>query len=104
MSANAQSIESIISAPILSMTGGVSVNNISTFTYNDSLITNPFALYLTGNLNFSFFNVLNLPLSFAYTNQKFSKDISLPINRFSLSPSYKWVKLYAGYASMTFSP
>jgi hypothetical protein len=28
----------------------------------------------------------------------------LPFNRFSIAPSYKWVKVYAGYTSMQFSP
>ncbi|MDR0687395.1 MAG: outer membrane beta-barrel family protein [Prevotellaceae bacterium] len=30
--------------------------------------------------------------------------MSLPFNRFSIAPSYKWVKVYAGYTSMQFSP
>jgi hypothetical protein len=55
-------------------------------------------------LNFSFFGEVNLPLSFAYTNQQLTKNVSLPFNRFSIAPSYKWVKMYAGYTSMQFSP
>ncbi|MDR2556086.1 MAG: hypothetical protein LBC49_00030 [Bacteroidales bacterium] len=100
-----QDIEAVIKAPILGITGGVSANGILTFVPGDSLAPkNPFALFLSGNLNFSLFSVVNIPLSFAYTNQKFSKSASLPFNRFALSPSYKWAKVYAGYTSMSFSP
>jgi hypothetical protein len=95
----------MIKAPILNITGGVSANGIFTIVPNDSLARkNPFAFFLSGNLNFGLFGVVNVPLSFTYTNQKFSKSASLPFNRFALSPSYKWVKVYAGYTSMSFSP
>lgn len=104
ITAKAQDIESVINAPIVNTTGGISVNTISTFVPNDSAATNPFALFLSGNLNFSLFNVVNVPLTFAYSNQQLSGSASLPFNRFSLSPSYKWVKTYMGYTSMTFSP
>jgi hypothetical protein len=100
----AQDIETMLNAPILNTSGGISVNNISTFVPGDSAATNPFALFLSGNLNFSLFGTVNVPLSFAFTNQQLSKSVSLPFNRFSLSPSYKWVKVYAGYTSMSFSP
>ncbi|MDR0763026.1 MAG: hypothetical protein LBF01_00830 [Bacteroidales bacterium] len=100
-----QDIEAVIKAPILNITGGVSANGILTFVPGDSLTNkNPFTYFLSGNLNFSLFGVVNVPLSFTYTNQKFSKSASLPFNRFALSPSYKWVKVYAGYTSMSFSP
>ncbi|MDR1975165.1 MAG: hypothetical protein LBQ31_10940 [Bacteroidales bacterium] len=100
-----QDIEALIKAPILNITGGVAASGILTFIPDDTLAKkNPFALFLSGNLNFSLFGVVNVPLSFAYTNQKFSNSVSLPFNRFSISPSYKWVKLHAGYTSMNFSP
>ena len=104
VTAKSQDIEAIINAPILNVTGGVSVSNISTFVPNDSAATNPFALFLSGNVNFSLFGVVNVPLTFAYTNQQLSKNVSLPFNRFSLSPSYKWAKAHIGYTSMSFSP
>jgi hypothetical protein len=100
----AQDIEALAKAPLASATGGIAVSQISTITPGDSAATNPYALYLNGNLNLSFFGVINVPLSFAYTNQQLSKSVSLPFNRFALAPSYKWVKVYAGYTSMQFSP
>ncbi|GHV12452.1 hypothetical protein FACS1894162_8520 [Bacteroidia bacterium] len=101
----AQDIEALLNAPILTANGGISINQIATFTPGDSTATtDPYALFIGGNLNLSFFGVANVPLSFAYTNQQLSKNASLPFNRFSFSPSYKWVKTYIGYTSMQFSP
>jgi len=99
----AQNIEAITKAPILTMNGGISLSQIATFA-PDNPHLDPYALFLAGNLTFNAFGVLNVPLSFAYTNQQLSGNVSLPFNRFSVSPSYKWVKAHAGYISMIFSP
>jgi len=101
----AQDIEALIEAPVLTTSGGISMSQISTFTPGDSTVKdNPFALFLSGNLNFTLFGTVSVPLSFAYTNQQLAGSVSLPFNRFSIAPSYKWVKVYAGFASMQFSP
>ncbi|GAB6013130.1 porin family protein [Viscerimonas tarda] len=100
-----QDVEGALKSPVLTANGGISISQIATFTPLDSVgPPNPYALYVGGSLNFSLFGVVNVPLSFAYTNQQLSKNVSLPFNRFSLSPSYKWVKTYMGYTSMQFSP
>jgi hypothetical protein len=100
----AQDIEAIAKAPVLTLNGGLSLSQIATFTPGDTTAKDPYAMYLSGNLNLSFFGVVNIPLSFAYTNRQLSKEVSLPFNRLSIAPSYKWMKVYAGYASMQFSP
>ncbi|MDL2262683.1 hypothetical protein LJC11_04170 [Bacteroidales bacterium OttesenSCG-928-I21] len=99
----AQDIESIAKSPLITLNGGVSASLIATHA-PDNPSTDPYAVYLSGNLNFNAFGVFNIPLSFAYTNQQLSKSVSLPFNRFSIAPSYKWIKVYAGYTSMQFSP
>jgi hypothetical protein len=103
-SITAQDVEALLKAPITTINGGVSMNHIFTLTPGDSTKSNLYSMYLVGNLNLNFFGVVNIPLSFAYTNQQLSKNVSLPFNRFSIAPSYKWIKIYAGYASMQFSP
>ena len=101
----AQDLESIAKAPLLTTSGGISMSQITTLTPGDSTVNdNPYALFLSGNLNFTLYGTVSVPLSFAYTNQQLSKSVSLPFNRFSIAPSYKWVKVYAGYTSMQFSP
>ena len=101
----AQDLEAIAQAPIVATSGGISLGQIATLTPGDTTINeNPYSLYLAGNLNFNFLGVVSIPLSFAYTNRQLSKSVSLPFNRFSIAPSYKWIKVYAGYTSMQFSP
>jgi hypothetical protein len=100
----AQDIETLIKAPFAVVNGGVSLNQMVTFVPSDTMRQNPYSLFLAGNLNFNFFGEVNVPLSFSYSNSQLTKNASLPFNRFSISPSYKWVKVYAGYASMQFSP
>lgn len=102
--AMAQDVEAIAKAPLATMNGGLSLNQIVTVTPGDSAARNPYALYLAGNINFGFFGVVNIPLSFAYTNNQFNASGALPFNRFSITPSYKWIKAHAGYTSMQFSP
>lgn len=100
-----QDIESVIKAPILTNNGGISFSQIGNYIPGDTLNrVSPYTYYASGNLNFSLFSVVDMPVSFSYTNNKLNQEASLPFNRFSIAPSYKWIKLYAGYASMTFSP
>ncbi|GHT16878.1 hypothetical protein AGMMS4956_20040 [Bacteroidia bacterium] len=98
----AQDVEAVIKAPWVIANGGTAFNQIANFT--DGNVRSPYSYFLSGNLNFNFLGVVNVPLSIAYSNQQFSSGYSLPFNRFSLSPSYKWVKLHAGYTSLQFSP
>jgi len=101
----AQDVESIAKAPVLATSGGIAISQIVSLTPGDSIANdNPYALFLSGNLNFNLFGTVSVPLSFAYTNRQLTKSVSLPFNRFSIAPSYKWVKVYAGYTSMQFSP
>jgi hypothetical protein len=102
--AGAQDVEAIARAPVATMNGGLSLNQILTVTPGDSATKNPYAFYLAGNVRFNFFGVINIPLSFACTNNRFNASGALPFNRFSITPSYKWIKVHAGYASMHFSP
>lgn len=103
VNAFAQNIEAIAKAPILTMNGAISLSQIATFA-PDNPHLDPYALFLSGNLTFNAFGVVSVPLSFAYTNQQLSGNVSLPFNRFSVSPSYRWIKAHAGYISMSFSP
>jgi hypothetical protein len=60
---------------------------------------------LNGNLDVDLFGY-SVPLSFTYSNRGADYDYSLPIsfNRFRFNPHYKWVKLYLGQSSLSFSP
>ena len=99
-----QDIEEVMDAPIVATNGGISMSHISNFSPDSNSQLNPYSYYISGNLNTSFFGVVNVPVSFAYTNNQATGNVSQPFNRFSLSPSYKWITTHMGYSSMTFSP
>ncbi len=59
---------------------------------------------LSGSVNVSLYELLNIPISFNLNNYgaKFSYP-SLP-NRLSFHPSYKWIRAHIGDVSMSFNP
>lgn len=85
----------------LTVGGGLSFNN--TFYHgSDSLIKrDPYVYTLCGSINFNYAGI-SLPFSFALSNT--SSEYTQPFNRFQIAPQYKWVRLYLGSTSMTFSP
>ncbi len=99
VSLKAQNIENIVKTKPVTTTGGLNLNMQEDIIHDS---TNN-SYYLTGNLSSCFWGVFNVPVSFAYTNNNFTKNMALPFNRFSLNPSYKDFTLYAGYNSMIFS-
>lgn len=102
---NAQDIEEVINANPLVVNGGVSFNQIGNYSPQDTTGSiDPYSYFLSGNINANLYGVINLPFSFAFTNSEISHSLPQPFNRFSLSPSYKWITAHIGYASMNFSP
>jgi hypothetical protein len=82
-------------------TGGVSLSNIF-YNTNDTLARrDPYQFILTGNLNLNLFGY-EAPFSFTFTNSQ--KSYTQPFNRLSFNPQYKWIRLYVGNTSMSFSP
>ncbi|MDR0833936.1 MAG: hypothetical protein LBN93_07130 [Candidatus Symbiothrix sp.] len=85
------------------LTGGFSAN--STFNAGNEVSNrDPFAYYLNGNINLNIYGLVDLPFSFSLTNSTSSYQLPSTPNRFSITPSYKWIKGYFGDVSMTFSP
>jgi len=54
-----------------------------------------------GNLNMSFYETFELPLSFNYTQSGLNVD--KPFYQLGLSPRYKWLQLHLGHRNMFFS-
>ncbi len=99
-----QDIEEIIKAPIISTYGGFSLSQIGTHSTDTVQVTQPYAYYISANVNSKLYGVIDLPVSFSYTNNKSDYQTPNPFNHFSIVPSYKWIKTYMGYSSMEFSP
>jgi hypothetical protein len=99
-----QDVEQVVKAPMLVNNGGFNMSHIG--NYSPDSVTNPnsYSYYLSGNFNSTMFGVINLPFSFAYTNNQATANLPQPFNRFSLSPSYRWITSHIGYGNMSFSP
>ncbi len=95
-----QELSNIGKAPLLNINGGVSLNQTMNWDDIAGSHQQPYAYILSANLNFSIYG-WNIPLSALYSNKNWSYQ--QPFNQFSLNPSYKWIKLYVGYNSMSFS-
>ena len=74
------------------------------FSSQPSEARQSFTYQLTGSVNLSLYELLNIPLSFNLNN--YGANFSYPSlpNRLSLHPSYKWVKAHIGDVSMSFGP
>ena len=103
-SAPAQDLKQLTKADPISWSGGISWSNIFSWPKDTTRLTPTYSYYISGNLNITVLGVVSVPISFAYTNNKLSSTITYPFNRFSLSPSWRWVRLHIGYSQMTFSP
>jgi hypothetical protein len=97
----AQNLESIGKDDPFKVSGGLSLNQIGYFSNGIDSRRDPYSMYASGSLNFSFFG-WSVPLSFAYSNQNFSYQ--QPFNQYALHPTYKWITAHVGYSSMNFSP
>lgn len=100
----AQDIEQVFKASPLTINGGVSFSQIGNYSPDTNQTVDPYAYFLSGNINANIYGIVNLPFSFAYTNSEISSSLPQPFNRFSMSPSYKWITAHIGYNSMSFSP
>ncbi|MFZ6010922.1 MAG: hypothetical protein ACOYXT_11310 [Bacteroidota bacterium] len=96
-----QNIESIGKDKPLTISGGISTNQIFYAASGIDSRRDPYSYYFTGNLNFNLYG-WSVPLSFSLSNQNVS--FQQPFNQYSLHPTYKWLTGHFGYTSMTFSP
>ena len=87
----------------LKISGSISAR-ATLFSSRPSEARQSFTYQLTGSVNLSLYELLNIPLSFNLNN--YGANFSYPSlpNRLSLHPSYKWAKAHIGDVSMSFGP
>jgi hypothetical protein len=100
-SAFAQNLDAIGKEKPLTITGGLSLNQIFYTAKGINNRRDPYTYYASGNINFSLYG-WNVPLSFALSNRNTS--FQQPFNQYSIHPTYKWITGHAGYCSMSYSP
>ncbi|ELR73214.1 hypothetical protein C900_05263 [Fulvivirga imtechensis AK7] len=98
---HSQNLEAVGKESPLTITGGVSLNQILYAVDGMESRRDPYSYYASGNINFNLYG-WSVPLSFTYSNQQGS--FQQPFNQYGLHPTYKWVTGHLGYASMNFSP
>jgi hypothetical protein len=86
----------------IKFSGGLGVNQTLYIANGISNRFNPYSYVIAGNIAANVYGI-SIPVSFAYTNQKLTYNAQ-PFNVAGLSPTYKNLKLHAGYRNMTFSP
>lgn len=96
-----QNLEAIGNENPLTVSGGLSINQIFYGVKGIDSRRDPYSYYASGNINFGLYG-WSVPLSFSLSNQGVSYQ--QPFNQYGLHPTYKWVTAHIGYASMTFSP
>jgi hypothetical protein len=97
----AQNLETIGQQKPLSITGGLSINQIFYGVNGIESRRDPYTYFASGNINFSLYG-WSVPLSFSLSNQNTS--FQQPFNQYSLHPTYKSITAHIGYTSMSFSP
>ena len=100
----AQNIEEVLAfrkKKPLKISGSISAR-ATLFSSQPSEARQSFTYQLTGSVNLSLYELLNIPLSFNLNN--YGANFSYPSlpNRLSLHPSYKWAKAHIGDVSMSF--
>ncbi|HEY9047409.1 MAG TPA: hypothetical protein VIN08_15995 [Ohtaekwangia sp.] len=101
LGACAQNLESIGKEKPVTITGGLSLNQIFYTASGIQSRRDPYTYYASGNINFSLYG-WSVPLSFSVSNQNTS--FQQPFNQYSIHPTYKWVTAHIGYTSMSYSP
>jgi len=99
--AYSQDLEQLTKKQKVKVTGGVSANQMFYFSDGQNQRRDPYSYTLSGRLAIAY-GGLSVPLSFSYTNQRFS--YGQPFNIVGMSPKYKWVTAHLGFRSMNFSP
>ena len=83
--------------------GSLNLNQVATYRNVSYSSSNPYSIFLSGNAALNFY-AISLPFSFSYSNQQTNYSQPFNFNHFGAQPSYKWIRTYVGYNSMSFSP
>lgn len=97
----AQNLEKIGKKEMVTLNGGLNFNSIFLHTNNPNSTRAPFSWYMNGNINISILD-WSIPFTYSYSNQH--STYSQPFNQYGITPTYKWIKVHAGWCNMNFSP
>ena len=101
--AYSQDISNIFEQKPFVFSGSLNVNQMATYRNVNYTSSNPYSIFVNGNASFTFYGIA-VPFSFSYSNQQVNYSQPFNFNQFGMQPSWKWVKTYIGYNSMSFTP
>lgn len=96
----AQDLEKIGKKDMVTVNGGLNINSVYLNTNNPSSKRDPFSWYASGNLTIGMLG-WSFPFTYQISNQ--SRTYSQPFNQTGVTPTYKWIKLHAGWCNINFS-
>lgn len=97
----AQNIESVVKQDPVTINGNIVFDQMVTPNSNEQ--GKWYTYYLTGQINSQLYGI-SLPVTFNYSNQDFGFKHPFAFNQFGAQPEYKWLKLFVGYNSLSYSP
>jgi hypothetical protein len=100
--AKAQDLTNLKKNKPLTVTGGLNLASTGYKVSGMASRLDPFTWTVGASLNFNFYGIFDVPLSFNYSqgNRTFGQP---SYNQFGMSPRYKFITVHAGYRSMQFS-
>jgi hypothetical protein len=100
MTARGQDLSNLKKEKPLKLSSGFSLSSGFYHTNQTDGRQAPTNWVLSGSPTVTFYGI-SMPFSFVISNQ--NRSFHQPFNRYGIAPSYKWIKLYAGWNSMNFS-
>lgn len=97
----AQDLESITLKKPVKVSGSLNASSVLNFGLPNN---SPINYFLSGNVNFNLFGVIDVPVSVNYSDRKIALSQSYSFNQISINPTYKWATAHLGTNYMTFSP
>ena len=98
--AHCQNLDKIGKEDMIKVNGGLNFNSIFLNTNNPNSTRDPFSWYMNGNVTVTALD-WSFPFTYSYSNQH--STYTQPFNQTGITPTYKWVKVYAGMCNMNFS-
>jgi len=99
-----QDLSTIKDKEMLTINGNLSVDQMfNPQIWDNTTSRDPYSYFIVGGLNLSLYG-FSMPLNFSYSNQNIGFTHPFTFNQFGAQPSYKWVKTYVGYNSVSYSP
>lgn len=99
----AQELSTFFDQKPFNFSGSLNVNQMATYRNVNYSSDNPYSIFINGNAVINIY-AITAPFSFSYSNQQTNYSHPFNFNQFGMQPSWKWIKTYLGYNTMTFSP